>query len=345
MSHLVRRADISKEHPALTAFLRAHLSGEADETRFDWLYRRNPGGEALVWVCCDSRTQEIIGVSAAFPRQTFFRGKIVPGFVLGDFCIHPDYRSLGPALALQRATLEYLSKAGVSLVWDFPTSSMLAIYERLHIGPAASMIRFAKPLRANRQLRRRLFNGPAARGLAAVANLALRVRDTRLTRSPMWTVRCETERCGPEFTRASEQWAARMDICPARTAEYLNWRFLDHPLRQHLLLTARKGNKLGGFLVLHVAGEDAATVDFLAENDSAAQALLVEAVAIARDQKAETISAPFLPRHPASKLLEACDFHPRESFPLIFLTLPLQHQHGQASGSERWHITQGDRES
>ena len=54
----------------------------------------------------------MIGVAAAFPRRFYFRGEAVRGYVLGDFCIDPAHRSLGLALALQRACLERLVQRG-----------------------------------------------------------------------------------------------------------------------------------------------------------------------------------------------------------------------------------------
>src|SRR5260370_41228136 len=125
----------------------------------------------------------VVGAAGALPRRIRSRGKVVRGYVLGDFCVHPDYRSLGPAVALQKCVLEDLSREGAGFVFDFPSTSMLAIYRRLRIQPQDSAIRFAKPLRADRQIRKRIRNQAAARTLAVAANAGLRLRDAGLRRS------------------------------------------------------------------------------------------------------------------------------------------------------------------
>jgi hypothetical protein len=345
MADLIRPAQVEDEKAALTTFLSAHLSREADEARFDWLYCKNPFGKARVWVVCESETGKIIGLSAAFPRQVTSAGKNAPGYVFGDFCIHPDYRSLGPALALQRTTLEDLSNEGSGFVFDFPSNSMLAIYKRLRIETSTSMIRYAKSLRADRQIQRRIPSPLAARGLSAAANVALRVRDAGLKRSSTWTIAEQTELCGEEFTQAAQPWSARFGICPVRTADYLNWRFLQHPQRRYHLLTARKGGELCGFLIYYLDAEDAVIVDLLAEADAALKALLVEAIEIARSHRVQTLSVPFLPSQAGKNLLEDCGFEPRESSPAILLNLPWSAKDGKGPDANRWYLTHGDRES
>jgi hypothetical protein len=116
MASLVRSAEVHGERAILTAFLSKYLSPDADNARYEWLYCRNPKGVARVWIACEPITDKIIEVSAAFPRRIHRDREAVQGYVLGDFCIHPDYRYLGPALALQRRTLEDLSREGAGFV-------------------------------------------------------------------------------------------------------------------------------------------------------------------------------------------------------------------------------------
>jgi GNAT superfamily N-acetyltransferase len=345
MANLVRRAEVDGEKATLTAFLSSYLSPDANEARYEWLYCKNPQGMARVWVACELETGMIIGVAAAFPRRIHRHGKEVRGYVLGDFCIHPDYRSLGPALALQRSSLEDLSREGAGFVFDFPSTSMLAIYKRLRIEPQESVIRFAKPLRANRQIHLRIPNEAARSSLAVVANAALRLRDVGLKRSSAWTISEETGPCGEEFTLATQRWALRMDVCAGRNADYLNWRFLQHPQRRYQFLTARKDGRLCGFLIYHWSGEDATVVDLFAEGDPVCKALLVETIAIMRRKNVNTLSAPFLASHAGREILEDCGFQPRESTPVVLLTLPWAGNRQDDQDTNHWYLTHGDRES
>lgn len=339
MAYIVRPVLIREESASLTAFLSAHLSPEATGERYDWLYCRNPAGIARAWMARENGTDRIIGVSAAFPRKICCRGKEVPGYVLGDFCIHPDYRSLGPAMALQRRTIEDLSNDGVRFVFDFPSTSMQAIYKRLRIEPRESVIRFAKPLRADRQIQKRVSTGAAGAALAVAANAALRLRDAGLARSSEWTITASTTRCGEEFTAAFHRWAPRMGTCAERSAEYLNWRFLEHPQRRYQILNARKQGNLCGYLIFHGEGEDATIVDLFAEKEEVSKALLTEAVASTRNQGFQTLSAPLLSSHWGGKTFEDCGFQLRESSPVVALN------YGEAQPAAELYLMHGDRES
>ena len=127
-----------------------------------------------------------------------------------------------------------------------------------------------------------------------------------------------------------------------RTADYLNWRYREHPTQSYEMLTARQGGKLRGYLILHMNGEDCTIDDLLAEDDPVRSALLAEATAVARQRGVHTLSAPWLSTHPGRQLLEQCGFRPRESSPVVLLSLsrPTQRQVGPAK--DEWYLTSGD---
>jgi hypothetical protein len=345
MNLLVRSADVYGEEKTITKFLSAYLTPDANEIRYQWLYHLNPAGVARVWVAYDAGAGSILGVSAAFPRQVFHRGQEMKAYVLGDFCIHPDRRSLGPALALQRRTLEDLDRSGAGLVFDFPSNAMLAVYKRLRVEPRESVIRFAKLLRADRQIRNRISTKLAATALSLVANWALRLRDFGLRRSSTWTIREESAPCGEEFTLGFRQWAPGIGVCADRSAEYLNWRYLQHPLKHYHILTARRDGKLCGFLVYEREGENATVADFMANEEKAVRGLLVETIAMLRQQGVHTISAPFLESHPGRAILEDCGFRPRESAPVMLIPTAGAANWESGPFADRCYLTHGDRES
>ena len=115
--------------------------------RFDWLYVKNPFAEPSVFVAHDSKSSEIIGTAAAFPRSLYIGKQKTMGWVLGDFCMSEHYRSLGPAIQLQKACLEGLGPRESAIWYDFPSKSMLAIYKRLKAPAPKKMIRFVKVLK------------------------------------------------------------------------------------------------------------------------------------------------------------------------------------------------------
>src|SRR5438067_1465189 len=100
MNIVVRRADLDQDREPIIETLLHHLTPRSTAARYEWLYRSGPHGEARAWVATDTESQRIIGVAAAFPRRVRSEMGESLAWVLGDFCIDKQYRSLGPALQL-----------------------------------------------------------------------------------------------------------------------------------------------------------------------------------------------------------------------------------------------------
>ena len=343
MTISVRRADLECDRRGLLDTLRTNLPHLPHELFFDWLYRRNPEGKAVVWVASEPDSGRMIGMAAAFPRRVYCSGQEAKGYVLGDFCVASDYRSLGLALSLQRACLEGLAAGGARFALDFPSEGMMAVYRRLRVGTAQTMIRHAKPLDAGRKVAERVTVGVLAKGLTALANGGLRLRDAGTRRRTGWTIAVEAGPWGEEFTQAAQEWSRAFGTCVVRTAEYLNWRYGEHPTRHYEMLTARGGSGLHGYVVLHVQGENCTIDDLMAEDDAVRRDLLVESIAIARARRVPTLSAPWLSSHPGGELLRKCGFRPRESCPVVLLSWP--GTTGAGPDPAGWYVSHGDWET
>jgi hypothetical protein len=345
VSGTVRPLEYASESQELVEVLQKNLPYLPHGLLFEWLYLRNPEGQARTWVAIDPGSRRIVGVAAAFPRLVYRNGAESRGYVLGDFCIDAGHRSLGLAVTLQRACLEGLAAEGADFAFDFPSVNMLAVYKRLRIEANATLIRYAKPIRADRKIAQKVPVPALARGLGIVANATLRLRDTGFHRSGGWTISVEAGPWGEEFTSATRAWSGNSTTLVARTAKYLNWRFAGHPLQRYELVTARLKGALHGYLIHHSNGEDCTIDDLVAVDDGVRRALLTETVALVRERGIHTLSAPWLCSHRGTKLLEKGGFRPRESSPVVLL--PLQHASERPIGTteDDWQLTNGDWES
>ena len=146
--------------------------------------------------------------------------------------------------------------------------------------------------------------------------------DRGVRRGGDWTIAAESGPWGEEFTLAAREWSPQVGVCVARTAEYLNWRYREHPLQKYEMLTARQGSRFCGYPIHHASGPNYIVADLLAEDDMVRSFLLTEATAVARKHRAQTLSMPWLATHPGTRILEKCGFRPRESSPVVLLSLP-----------------------
>ncbi|WP_447968778.1 hypothetical protein [Nitrospira sp. M1] len=347
MDLVVRPADLTNDCEQIVDLQRQYLTPRADLKRFHWLYQHNPFGQPQVWVSEESKTCAIIGAAAAFPRSLYIGLKKQLGWVLGDFCISEQYRSLGPAIQLQRACLEGLGHEGGVVWYDFPSTHMLAIYKRLKVSQSKQMIRFVKPLKIDRKLRSVVKSTFLQRCLNPLGNLALRVSDRRVNNPPGLTFQQHAGECGLEFTELSDAIGGIHGNCLERTAAYLNWRYGQNPLAPCVMVTARREGTLKGYAVIAETEADAMILDIFGVQDRDVMVgLLDHLVARARSSLAETIVVSIVEDHPWIPFLQSVGFKPREASPIIIAGLPVESEHKTNENQQMsLLLMQGDRDS
>ena len=339
MSVAIQHADLQKDRSLLIAMVRDQLSPTSDDRRFNWLYCGSPWGPAKAWVATDH--DQPIGLAAAFPRRIFCRGRERTGYVLGDFCIHSRYRSLGAAVQLQRACLSTLNSDGGNVFYDFPSARMLAVYQRIGLRSNSSLVRMAKPLRLN--FERFLKNRPAARVLSHFTNKVL-VHSAGPRQSPDVSISVHEGLFGEEFTALSQRISPSYSFCVVRSAEYLNWRFREHPFTTHFVITARRGAELLGYAILAQEAEHAVVMDMFAVTEPAVTiGLVATMISIADSHGACTVSLHLLEADERVTLLQRLGFRKREIKPVVICT-----GHPESNSSppiEHYLLLNGDRES
>jgi hypothetical protein len=341
MPTIVRAADLDRDRDELIGFLRENLSGNPDERRFDWLYLRNPNGPARVWMAEDDGGR-LIGVAGAFPRGLSVKGGTAPGYVLGDFCIAADCRSLGPALALQRACLAALAEEK-ALWFDLPSSRMVAIYRRLGIQISGELMRYAKLIRLDAKIRDRVPHSGLASGISTVGNLALRVRSWRLPVPADLTIAIHDAEFGEEFTALNAAGAAVHAVYGTRSAAFLNWRYRQHPQRRYFVVTARRKSELVAYATVAVEEAEWRISDILGTGPESIEGLLKNLEDMARERGAEKVTALVTNDGAVAASLKRCGFSAREGQQLIVSAASTGSPEFQ--DPRAWFLTDGDRES
>ncbi|MDX2253590.1 MAG: GNAT family N-acetyltransferase [Nitrospira sp.] len=343
MAVTVRPADCESDRSIIIAMLRA-LTPHSDERRFDWLYRQNPHGPARAWIAEDEG--HAIGMAAAFPRRLLVRGDVREVWVLGDFYIDSQYRSLGPAIQLQRAVLDAVQRATMLAgYYDFPSRPMAAVYKRIGIRDEGTLIRMAKPLRADRVVS--ALCGPMlSKIVSPLVNVGLAVGVHVNGTDPAFSVQSHTGRFGSEFDRLVQEAGAAYLACIERSADYLNWRYADHPSEQYECLVARQSGRLCGYVIFSCAARDAILFDVFSLNlESIPYRLLRRLAKDLWKRGVFTVSASVVEGHPWRNTLERAGFRARETSPFIVSPGPNERDPLFKEPGASWYFMQGDRDS
>jgi hypothetical protein len=345
MTIAIRLAHPNTDKDLLIETVRRLLTPQSDATRFDWLYNNNPYGAGRVWLAIDQNRNATVGMAAAFPRRFYVGGRDVRAWVLGDFCLDVQYRSLGPALQLQRACLEVVEEEQTGLCYDFPSVSMMGVYKRLGFGMTDKMLRLAKPLRIDRKVRAMIKYPAAQRFLSSAGNVLLSLGSLKRISDKAVEISVQNDACGKEFTALMHEQRGQLPIYLQRSAAYLNWRYVNNPLASYEIMTARRHGELKGYAVWTQTGEDAAVVDLFAENNQAiVTALLAELVARLASCGVMTLSMWLNESHPWVPWCSEMGFRVRDGVPLVRLPGPSVRNTVDLR-SAQWFLMQGDRDS
>ena len=346
MKIAIRRANLKSDKGLIIDTLFRFLTPLSDGVRFSWLYENNPHGQPHAWVAYRTDNESTIGVAARFARRIYVNGSEKLSWVLGDFCIDDAYRSLGPALMLQRACLTGIDSGEVAFCYDFPSSSMLAVYKRLQITPFANMIRLAKPLRIDRKVKELIKSPTIGRAVSRSGNLLLRFRERKYRENPGLQVSLYNRACGDEFADLARRIGSRYGVCIQRSAEYLNWRYVHCPVKRYDLFTVRCEGALLGYAVLLQDDDDAMLVDlFGVADESVHSTLLTYAVTKMVARGVQTVSAELIETHPWRELLERQGFKGREMKPIVIYSPSGSVSPPSMLEKQKWLVMQGDRDS
>lgn len=339
MKLVVRTADWESDNLALLKLLQEQLSPSIDRRRFDWLYRLCPAGEAKVWVAVDPNTGKLAGAAAAFPRKIVIGGHVQTGCVFGDFCVSPEHRSLGPAIQLQRKCLDTVMNGEFAAAYDLPSASMLAVYRRLGATPGGQLVRMTMLLRSNAKIAAQVKPKLFAQGLSLAANAVLSLKRGSLRSRTGATVEKHTGRFGSEFTDLAMRIGGDLGNCVERSAEYLNWRYADHPQQQYEVVTARQRGLLEGYVIFQLKDTNASVVDWLGDSADLRADLIRGLMSALPSNGCEAIHVPVLTSHMFSDELIALGFRARESSPVVFVGSESKQTNAA------WLLLDGDRES
>ena len=311
----VRNVSVFDEREKLIAVLERHFPELGVRSHLTWRHDDNPAGPGRAWILYDCKSGETVGTTLMFPRPMYLDGKLVMCGQVSQFAIDKAYRSLGPALMLQRATFEPVDSGRLVMCYDCPIQEEgMSTFRRLGMSPCCELTRYAFLIGGDEIVRKRLGDSLWTKPLVAGANLLLEMR-RRKEGDRGLEITTLNGSFGEEFTNLDKIVSSSGIFRASRSAEVLNWRYRGRrPDGKVEVLVARERGEVLGFLAFMANPQRRASILdlFGRELEKVGPALLVAAIQTCRNKKLLCLEGHCSAASELRPLFERVGFRARE---------------------------------
>lgn len=282
---------------------------------YDWWYRQNPHGAARCWTVFERISGQLISASVRWPWQMASRNAPLSGCLSGDQVVRREWQRQG-VNAIRRAVTnsDAWMHGLVRLSW--PNHRSRAARRKYELSEVSGCLRHAAFwLDAQAALRLGGWTASVISAGGRAANAVLRVQSR-------WALRGHTAISVEAVRRFDATYDDLGTRCPGTAhywcphdAAFLNWRYIDHPVRQYTAFAAVGAADPLGYGVLSLGGDSAMLMELVAPQHSPgiARALLARALAIAREAGCKRVECIAPLRWPHWQLVHRAGFVDRAS--------------------------------
>lgn len=217
----------------------------------DWAYRQNPYGPARCWVIVERATAEVIGALCYWPWPLARGSRPLQCEQGGDLALLPKYRNQG-VFRVAAQILDGDPWKNLSIVYGWPNQTSVKRLRQGWMGLTGVLPKRVLPLRSDDNLARRGVPRPAAavagRLLDGLFRSWFTLRLKRRFDAEVEQIR-SFDSAFDDLTRRCMSWEGYWS---PHDAEFLNWRYLRDPTREHLALALTVGSRLSGYSVIRI---------------------------------------------------------------------------------------------
>jgi hypothetical protein len=347
MAFSVREECLEEVRDAALATLAATRQSTVTAARYDWLYRDNPDGQAVLWSIRSAESGDFAGFTVALPRRVLVDGKQHLCWNGADFSVRQKYRTLGVAIQLRRAARNAVDTGRADFLYAHPNRKMQIVHEKAGHVAVGTMVRYAKVLRSAPYYRRYLPGQwmPAVAGTitdwtAHGTRTLKRHRQLSATR----VIQCDA--FDDRFDRLFEDAHRVRRVIGVRDARYLTWRYACNPLYRTSAVVSEDNGRLLGYALFKVTDGVVSILDVFASPILPVERDLVNRlINHALELHLTSVTMVMLEGHPMEQVLADFGFMRRPDSSQMFGYAP-QHSAWKNTvlARESWYASVGDRD-
>ena len=231
--------------------LRKAVYGEPFKNdEWNWKYEQPITKQSKIFVA--DHDGQIVGLRPLvfFPVQV--KGKVKEQGLHIDVMTHPEFQRRGIFSKLVKEAFNYAKKEGVDFIFTFPNHNSFPSYSKLGWTHICSVPLLVFPQKEKNIVKTAVKNGFFRSFLYGCSTLVFRL--VRLMgRSCKIDPQILIKKVTHFDSRYDDLWAScviKYNICVVRDSKFLNWRYVNKPGENYIILEAIKDNKLAGYIIL-----------------------------------------------------------------------------------------------
>lgn len=267
--YIISRAE-KQDEESLIQLLEKYVTTQRASQRYQWIYQRNPQGEATCWTAREPINGEIVGFTSIFTRDFLVAGEMVKGGIGFDAFVRPDHRRRGIVLALHRASFEDMQKGEVpfKFMCGPPVRANLDALVKAGSRIVGGLRYMGLPLNTRGILKMLHLSSANWPSLEKLGNFALNQVHHVISHCPKDISVRVVEKIDTRFDQYWSQESSNFDVIGRRDGDYLNWRYLENPVCWQQLVAIEQRGQLLGWAVLEYAPQGCLLVDYLLPEDN-----------------------------------------------------------------------------
>jgi len=282
-----------------------------------WQRRRTTAGTAIATLAREATSGRLIGQAVTVPVRVRVAGKVrVAGLSL-DPVIDPACQDRGLVAGLLNDACALSAQQSIAFAYGFPSQPFYSTFvNRAEFKSVGSVPLLFLPLNPERLAKKTLHSGAEVK-MASIAR--------RVWRSPLPAPRQEAlpgleiaqiDSFDGSFAAFWDRVQHRFPVMVVRDPTYLNWRFIDVPMREYKAFAARSEGEVRGFIALRATtlGQFSAgliadlLVEDSAEGRAAGRLLIDQAYSYFRDRDVDILASLALRHTDEFRLLRSRGF-------------------------------------
>ncbi len=346
--YTVRRAE-DGDVPKIVSLLERYVTTRKASQRYEWIYKRNPQGEANTWLACETSQGDIVGFTSIFAREFFLGGNIVTGGIGFDAFVRPDFRRRGIALALHRASRADMIKGEVpfQFMCGPPVPANLSALIKAGSQIIGNIRYLSLPLNTDGLLSMlHQHDKGISKVISKISLIDKSLNYLRKTITGRDQVNVHIVKgIDRRFDILWDELKTEFNVIGRRDAEYLNWRFLENPVCWQQILEFEQHGHLLGWAVLEFSSRGCMLVDYLLPLDKKTGGQTIKAlINYVADKGYSRITMRFNLKSPYRKLFLHHGFLPGwscEEFQVLNRVEATKSE-PQLQSLYNWHFNNGD---